>query len=424
MLLSYTELREKTNKIQERLNACAKMLEGIKPEEIGKYENPQYHMWSGEIKDLEGFTERLEEWLNQPPVAEAKRYLLDLKKWAESEEKISLEEIEKDWRFLSDNIEEIKEIHKQIKDIGYESIKKKTSTWVLRRVIEKDISEKAKNWATNTNKFANGLKQIEDKKMESNLAEEVKKDIIRELFKIDSFDKNNKKIIENYHELIDRTENMIKNKPKGISEKAVIKTYDIKKKDMGIEENFSTVSKIIEEIKGHLINLEWVMEFTNFNDYNRVWREKRDAIKKNDLETISKALDDATQKANCWKNSKKKEMNNALSRIERMEKNVEKEELNKKFTSLRGQVEVIDWKKPNVESLHNIASQLDTLRKQFREELIKKLQNNEDAASIIEEPEIIEDLGQKKGWGFDRFFKALEVVLRSGVIEIRMVEEE
>ncbi|PJA61680.1 MAG: hypothetical protein CO162_05015, partial [bacterium (Candidatus Ratteibacteria) CG_4_9_14_3_um_filter_41_21] len=218
--------------------------------------------------------------------------------------------------------------------------------------------------------------------------------------------------------------NMIKNKPKGISEKAVIKTYDIKKKDMGIEENFSTVSKIIEEIKGHLINLEWVMEFTNFNDYNRVWREKRDAIKKNDLETISKALDDATQKANCWKNSKKKEMNNALSRIERMEKNVEKEELNKKFTSLRGQVEVIDWKKPNVESLHNIASQLDTLRKQFREELIKKLQNNEDAASIIEEPEIIEDLGQKKGWGFDRFFKALEVVLRSGVIEIRMVEEE
>lgn len=422
MSSNYTELREKTVEIKEKLNACAKMFEEIKPEEKGKYENPQYRMWSGEIKDLEGFTTRLEEWLTQPLVAEAKRYLSDLEKWSGSQEEISLEKIEKDWKFLSDNVEEIKDIHKQIGDIGYESIKKKTSTWVLSRIIEKDI-ERAKNWATNANKFTNALKQIKDKKVGSNLAEEVKKDTVDELLKVTSFDKDNEDKIIRCQELIDRDEDMIKNKPKEINEKAVLKTYCTKKKDLEIEENLSAISEIIEEIKDHLINLEWVEEFINFKDYNMVWKEKQNAIKRNDLENISKALEDAVKKANNWKDSKKKEINSALSRAERMAKNVKKEEFKKKFTSLKEQTRVINWDKPDVESLHKIVSQIATLRKQLREELIEKLQN-EDAILIIEEPEIIENLGQRRSWDFDRFFKALEVVLRNGIIEVRMVEEK
>ena len=106
-----------------------------------------------------------------------------------------------------------------------------------------------------------------------------------------------------------------------------------------------------------------------------------------------------------------------------MAKNVEREDLKKQYVPLRGQARGINWDKPDVESLHKIVSQIDTLRRQLREELTKKLQN-EDAISIIEEPEIIEDLGQKNGWDFDRFFKALEVVLRNGIIEVRIVEEK
>lgn len=422
MSSNYTELREKIDGIKERLNGCAKTLEGIEPEEMEKYENPQYRMWSGNIGDLEEFTARLEEWLNQPRVAEAKRYLSDLKKWSESQEKISLKKIEKDWKFLSDNVEEIKDIHKQIGNIGYESIKKKTSTWVLGRIVEKDI-ERAKIWAFNANKFTNALKQLEDKKVESNLAEEVKRDAVDELLKVTSFDEDNEEKIIRYQELIDKAENMVKNKPEEIGEKAVMETYGAKKKDMEIEEDLSTLSKIIEKIKDHLINLEWVGKFTNFVDYNRVWKEKQDAIKKNDLETIYTALGDAIRKANHWKHSKKKEIKNALFRAERMAKNVGKDDLKKKFESLRERSDGINWDKPDVESLHKIVSQIDTLRKRLREELTKKLLN-EDAISIIEEPEIIEDLGQKNGWDFDRFFKALEVVLRSGIIEIRMVEEK
>ncbi len=190
MSADYTQFKEKTEEIKKKLNACADTLEIVKPEEKEKYENPQYRLWSGDIKDLEGFTIGLEEWLNQPLVAEAKRYLLDLKKWSESPEKISLGEIEKDWRFLSDNVREIKDIHMQIRDIGYESIKKKISTWSLGRINEKDI-EKAENWAINANKFTNSLKQLENNKTESKLAEKVKRDSINELLKITSFDKDN-----------------------------------------------------------------------------------------------------------------------------------------------------------------------------------------------------------------------------------------
>lgn len=422
MSSNYTELCEKTDGIKDRLNRCAKMLERIESEETEKYENPQYRMWSGDLRDLEGFTARLEEWLNQPPLAEAKRYLSDLKKWSESRKKISTKGIEKDWKFLSDNVEEIKDIHKQIGDIWHESIKNKISTWVLDRIKEKDIKT-AKSWASNANRFTNALKQLEDKKVECNLAEEVKRDAVDELLKVTSFDKDNENKIIRYQKLITKTENMTKNKPEEIGEKAAMKTYGAQKKDMEIEENLSTISKIIEEIKNHLINLEWVGEIVRFKEYSRVWKEKHSAIKKNDLETISKALEDAIQKANKWKDSKRKGINKELSRAERMATNVEKGDFEKKFTSLRERAEAINWDKPDVESLCKIASQIDTLRKQLRKKLTKKLQN-EDAISIIEEPEIIENLGQKKGWNFDRFLRALEVVLRNGIIEIRMVEEK
>lgn len=417
MLSSYADVNKKTEEIKKKLDTCAGTLEGIEPGEKRKYENPQYRLWSGEIKDLEGFTVRLEEWLSHPLVAEAKRYLSDLRKWSESPGKISLEEIEKDWRFLSDNVEEIKEIHKQAGDIRYESTKRKTSTWVLNRIIEKDI-ERAKNWVINANKFANSLRQIEDKKRESKLADEVKKDAVKELLKISSFDKDNKETIEEYQELMNRAENIVKNKPAEIKEKATLKTYGIGK---GAESSLSTIGGEIEKIRTSLIDLEWIKEFTNLKECNKLWTEKQTAIKNQDLESIAKALESTQQRANEWKKARKREIDSAHTRIERMSKSLEKDELKKEVTSLGGKIRSIDWNKPDLDSLSKVLSQMDRLREQLRKELIIKLQN-EDANSMIEEPEIIENLGRKKGWDFKRFIKALEVILRNGLIEIRAVE--
>ncbi|MBT9151594.1 MAG: hypothetical protein DDT40_01790 [candidate division WS2 bacterium] len=419
MLSSYAGLNEKTKEIEKKLDMCGETLEGIEPVEKMKYENPQYRLWSGDIEDLEGFTVRLEEWLNQPPVAEAKRYLSDLRKWSESREKVSVEEIERDWRFLSDNIEEIKEIHKQTGGIGYESIKKKTSSWVLDRIIEKDI-ERAKNWAINANKFANSLRQIEDKKGESKLAEEVKKDAVKELLKISSFDKDNKETIEEYQELINGAENIVKNKPAEIEEKAILKTYGMGK---GVESSLSTIGREIEKIRTSLIDLEWVKEFTNSKDYRKLWTEKQTAIRKNDLESIAEALESTQQRASKWKEARKREIDGAFIRIERMSKSVEKDELKKEVTSLEERIRSIDWNKPDLESLSEVLSQMDRLRKQLREELIIRLQN-EDAILMIEEPEIIEDMGKRKGWDLEKFIRVLEIVLRNGLIEIRAVEEK
>lgn len=419
MLSSYADVNKKTEEIKKKLDTCAGTLEGIEPGEKRKYENPQYRLWSGEIKDLEGFTVRLEEWLSHPLVAEAKRYLSDLRKWSESPGKISLEEIEKDWRFLSDNVEEVKEIHKQAGDIKYESIKRKTSTWVLDRIIEKDI-ERAKNWAINANKFANSLRQIEDKKRESKLAEEAKKDAVKELLKISSFDKDNKETIEEYQELMNRAENIVKNKPAEVEEKTILKTYGIGK---GAESSLSTVGGEIEKIRTSLIDLEWIKEFTDLKDCNKLWTEKQTAIKKNDLESIAEALESARQRASEWRKARKREIDGALLRIERMSKSVEKDELKKGVTSLEEKIRSINWNKPDLELLSEVLSQMDDLGKQLRKELIIKLQN-EDAISMIEEPEIIEDLGKKKGWDFEKFIKALEVVLHNGLIEIKAVEEK
>lgn len=416
---SYSELNEKVKEINEKLDTCANNLEGIESTEGGKYENPQYRMWSGDIKDLGEFTDRLQEWLSQPSVAEAKRYLLDLTKWSESIKEISLEELEGDWRFLSDNVKKIGDIHKELEGIKYEMIKKKTSGWVLERIIEKDV-ERAEKWANNASKFALGLKQIDDREVESKLAAEVKGDAIKELLKISSFDTDNEEAIDQYRALIENAENIVKNMPVEIEEKAMLRTYQRSK---GIGESLSVIGSKVEEIKTLLIGLEWVKEFTDFKDYSKIWTDKQTAIKKSDLESVAKALESAQEKAEKWEGTHERELGTALIRTERMSKSVERDEVKTEVSSLREEVCSINWNKPDLQSLFEILNHTGKLQDQLRQELVEKLKN-EDAISLIEKPEIIEDLGGKMGWDFERFIKALEVVLRNGLIEIRAAEEK
>jgi len=419
MSSSYIDFQKRIEEIRQNLETCTVQLKGIAPDQKGKYENPQYRIWSGDIRNLEEFTSRLQEWLSQPSVSEAKRCLLDLKKWSEQTEEISLEKIEKDWKFLSDNVQEIKECHKKVEVVEYETIKKKTSTWVLKRIIEKDI-ERARNWTNNASIFAEEIKRIDNLKVESELGENVKKDSIKKLLIISSFDKDNREEIAQHQQLIGRAENLIENKTAEIGEVAILKTY---RKGKEIEESLSSIIQEIEKIKGILITLEWVKEFTGLEGYNKLWDEKQKAINKPDLEDIAKALETTQQSANAWKDAHKGELDSALTRIERMSKSVEKEDITKSIMALEQKKQTIDWNKPSLETLLEIMSRIGDLKKQLRQELIIRLQN-EYAISIIEEPEIIEDLGRKKSWDFERFIKALEVVLRNGLIEIRAAEEK
>ena len=414
---SYADLKEKIEQVKLKLETCAGKLEEIEPAAKGKYPNPQLRLWPEDVKDLEEFATGLEEWLSHPLVAEAKRYLSEVRKWSEAPEKITLEEVEKDWRFLSDNVGEIKEIHKQIEDIEYEAIKKRVSTWVLNRIIEKDI-ERARKWAINANKFASGVKQLEDKALESKLAQEVKSDAVKELLKVSSFDKDNGEAISKFRELVDKSENMVKNKPIEIKEKAILKTYRMGKE---VENSVSTISTELGNIRKLLVDLEWVKEFPDSKDYSQLWVKKQAALKEDDLESIDSVLKATQQTANEWKDARKRQIDSAFVKIERMLKSVDKDNLKKESTSLEEEKQSINWDKPDLESLSEVLSQVDNLRNQLRCELINKLQS-EDATLIIEEPEIIEDLGEKKGWDFERFIKALEVILRNGLIEIRAVE--
>ena len=419
MSTNYSAFKEKIDQIKEKIDMCTKMLEEVKSEEKNKYENPRYRIWSGDIKDLEGFALRLEEWLNQPPVAEAKRYLLDLKRWSESPEKISLEEIEKDWRFLSDNLEEIKSVHEQTRDITYERIKKKILMWILNRIIEKDI-EKAKIWAVNAHKFTDRLNQLENKKTESRLADEVKKNAVDELLKATSFDKDNEEAVSQYQELIEEAENIVKNKPAEISDESIFSTYD---KSMKISETLSMINTELGNIRAFLITLEWVQEFPNVKDYNKLWTGKKAATGKKDLTSIGKTLENVQKQAELWKDARRREIESALVRIGRMSRGAENEDISKSIVALEEEKQGIDWNKPDLKTLSDIISQSNDLKKLLRAEFLRKLQN-EDAILIIEEPEIIEDFGKRVNWDFERFFKALGIVLHNGLIEIKAVEEK
>lgn len=417
MSTNYDNIREKTKDIKEKLEIYSVKLDELKPEDKENYPNPQLRLWSGDIRNLEEFAVGLEEWLSEPKVAEAKRYLSDLRRWPKAPTKASLEELEKDWRFLSENLREIEQIHKQLECIEYEGIKKGVCDWILKRIIEKDI-EHAIRWATNVNKFATSVKSLEGENVESKLAHKVRRDSVKELLSVSSFDKDNVELVDGCRELIEKSDNLAKNKPSEIEEKAVLNTY---RKGSEIELNLSAVSEYLENIRKLMVNLEWVREFADFRNYGVLWVKKQNAWKKDDLASICHVLEAAEKTANDWKDARKREIDSTFAKIRRMSRSIDSTSLVEEVSLIEEKRNDINWNRPSLESLSEVLSKMDSLNSGLRGELIKKLKS-EDAISILEEPDIIEDLGEQKGWDFGRFIRALEVVLRNGIIEIKAEE--
>jgi len=171
-----------------------------------------------------------------------------------------------------------------------------------------------------------------------------------------------------------------------------------------------------------LVDLEWVREFADFRNYSVLWVKKRNALEKDDLASIYHALETAGKTANDWKDTRRREIDSTFAKIRRMSRSIDITDLAKGVSLIEEKRSDINWNKPRLESLSEVLSRMDSLNSHLRGELIRKLQS-EDAISILEEPDIIEDLGEGKGWDFERFIRALEIVLRNGIIEITAMEE-
>ncbi len=414
----YAESKEKIDDVRETLLAQARRLEEITSGDKTRYTNPQLRIWSGDIGDLAEFANGLEEWLSEPQVAEARRLLLELVKWAEAADKFTIEDVYQDWRFLSDNVLTIEDIHRDIGTIQYDGIKKRVASWVLSRIIEKDL-DYASKWAGNARQFADKIKSLESTLVESKLADVVRKDAIKELLKVVSYDKDNEELVEGFRQLIERAEELIRNRPQEIREKAILNTYKINNE---IEDSLNKMSEDLGNIRRLLVDLEWVRDFSGFDDYNNLWSKKNAAYRENDLGSICKELNSLLLSANMWKNNVKRHIDSTVAKVRRMSKSLPEGDTKSNITAIEPKINSINWSKPDLELLLEVSNKTGELLKQLRAKLVEKLQN-EDAILIIEAPEIIDNMGEKMGWDFERFIKALEVVLRYGLIEIRAVEE-
>ena len=356
--------------------------------------------------------------MSEPQVAEARRLLLELVKWAEAADKFTIEDVYQDWRFLSDNVLTIEDIHRDIGTIQYDGIKKRVASWVLSRIIEKDL-DYASKWAGNARQFADKIKSLESTLVESKLADVVRKDAIKELLKVVSYDKDNEELVEGFRQLIERAEELIRNRPQEIREKAILNTYKINNE---IEDSLNKMSEDLGNIRRLLVDLEWVRDFSGFDDYNNLWSKKNAAYRENDLGSICKELNSLLLSANMWKNNVKRHIDSTVAKVRRMSKSLPEGDTKSNITAIEPKINSINWSKPDLELLLEVSNKTGELLKQLRAKLVEKLQN-EDAILIIEAPEIIDNMGEKIGWDFERFIKALEVVLRYGLIEIRAVEE-
>jgi len=414
---TYAELKDGINDVKETLLAKASILEEIPLKDRVRYPNPQLRMWSGAIRDLTQFATGLDEWLSEPQVAEARRLLLELVKWAEAD-KLPMDDVYRDWRFLSDNVSTIERIHRDTGTIQYNSIKKKVASWVLNRISEKDL-DSASNWASNARQFGEKVKGFESTLVDSKLADEVRKDSMKELLKVTSYDKNNEELVEGYRRLIEQADEIIRNRPQEIGEKAILNTYRTSDE---IEGGLDKISEDLGNIRRLLVDLEWVIDFRGFDDFKNLWSKKKAAYRVNNLESIYKELNSLLVSANSWKGNIRRHIESSVAKVRRMSRSLPESDAEKDITTIEARMNSVNWDKPDLESILEGTSKIDDLLERLRVKLVERLRN-EDAIRIIEDPETINNMGEKMGWDFDRFIKALEVVLRYGLIEIRAVEE-
>lgn len=415
---NYTELKDKIDNVRNTLQEKVTHLGQITPQDRATYPNPQLRMWSGDIRALSDFATGLDEWLREPQVAEARRLLLELARWAEGADRLQSDDVYRDWRFLSDSVSTIAVIHQDTGTIPYDGIRQRVASWVINRIIEKDL-ESASRWASNARQFGRKVADLESTKVASRLADEVKKDSVRALLEVTSYDKSNDELVEEYVRLMTEADELVTNRPQEIGEKAILNTYRI---DDEIEGSLNTVSQLLGSIRKLLVDLEWVIDFRGFDDFKPLWSRKKAACRANDLARICDQMKSLAGAAGVWKSNVKRRMEDAVAKARRMSRSLSEGDSRNATAAVEQDVNSIDWTKPDLKSLLAISGAIDELLKGLRSKLVEKIQN-EDAIFLVEDPEVIADVGDKMGWDLDRFMKALEVVLRYGLVEIRAKEE-
>jgi hypothetical protein len=172
-----------------------------------------------------------------------------------------------------------------------------------------------------------------------------------------------------------------------------------------------------------LVNLEWIIKNSNLTNYSELWANKQSAFKAKNLDNIIQILDGLEKKSAGWKTSQKDEIGTILAKLNRMSKSLRQDELSIEIQSIETKIRSIDWNKPDVVLVQTIFENAKIILEKMRAEILGRLKN-QDAMSIVENPEIITDMGEALQWPFDRFIKALGLALQEGLIEIEAVEKK
>jgi len=417
MTTDYSASLDKITNVSERLMNLSQQINKIRSEDRSKYPNAQLRSWSGNVIELEKFATGLEDWTRQPEAAESRRLLAEIAEWAGSGRQHLLEQISSDSKFLSDNTESIKDIHENIDDISFECFKKPVSSYCLSRIVEKDIM-RAKSWSTNAKIFSARVEQIEVKTFTSTLAKQVQKDAMRDLKRVDNFADAQESLIDSYSGYFFKADTLSNIMPPGISDRILIDAY---KKGQDIASALDQVNDKLTNTRNLLVDIEWIVKLQNTDEYEPLWTTKQTALKGKSLEQIEKTLIELRRTANDWKAIQKQKLEGIISKVRRMSDSLELKNFHQQIQQVEAGIGIIDWNKPDVELFSSWLDEAKKILDTMRQELLGKLLSK-DATMIVENPEIIADMGRNIDWTFDRFIKALKIVLREGLIEIQAAE--
>ena len=236
--------------------------------------------------------------------------------------------------------------------------------------------------------------------------------------------------ISRYERLIEKSDDIIINKPQEIREEAILTTYN-RYHSEDIRERIERIIQVINKIKNILRKIEWVDEIKWINSYKKysspiraykkLLENKREAYQEGDLEKILNKLEKIKNQAEQWEEEYKKVIEGEITRVKRMLKFSDNKHLYE-FSEICEQFQSIDWSKLDVKLLFDITFKIDDIKRKLRKELLEKIKN-ENAIKIIEKHELVEDLGESEGWDINTFIEALGILLRNGLIKIKVVEE-
>ena len=301
----------------QKLDDLANKLDDLKQNVVERQENKTIEghppLWSGEIYDLENFSNELQEWLDEPKLKEVKDITREFQGICNDKRKFQFDDNKSYYISILDILIRGKDV---LDNINNDDIKKEGTRAILDQIFQQNDEDDLK---IEVNKIEEFWREINDKIIGFNTENDVfivkvKSDTTQNLIKSLKTGFNSDEI-SNEHLKIEKAKNS-RELVKEIGSNAFFSDYD---KNKDIDRIWNISDEIRKKLDSTNVDIGSITEYTErmiFSELLKHIKSRNDALKESKLTKIKERMDDVSEKLTTWSEKINRSIDDDMTRLD------------------------------------------------------------------------------------------------------------